>query len=59
MKVCETIKDIRKNETIFNKYFSSVFKNLNLKKDPKTLAEFGEICKVIKEKFNPLVPYVH
>ena len=31
--------------------FSNIIKNLNFKKDPKTLTEFSRTCKAIKEKF--------
>ena len=38
MEVVRTLK------IILSKYFSSIIKNFNLKKDPKTLAEFKEMC---------------
>ena len=40
----------RKNVTIFNNYFSSIAKSLNLEKDPETLAEFSRTWKEIKKK---------
>lgn len=45
------LKDTQENEIIFNKYCSSITKNLNLKGDPETFAEFRRTCKAIKEKF--------
>lgn len=45
------LKDTQENEIIFNKYCSSITKNLNLKGDPETFAEFRRTFKAIKEKF--------
>ena len=51
LKVMSPLKIHRKMRPFSMIIFSNIIKNLNFKKDPKTLAEFSRTCKAIKEKF--------
>ena len=47
----KTIKDGKEIANKFNKYFASIIKKLNLKKDTGTSFESQENCRMIKGKF--------